>query len=203
MSDIRAFDRFSIRQKFHLVLNEYEISAVDGHGQAGSPLLYVRQRRLKLKEELTFWADADRSTPVFSVKADSAFDPWARYVVRDPNGQEIGSISKEFGRSLARSTYTVANGNVTDVEVAERSAGVAIFRRIVHFIPVVNNIADYLPIPYDFDFRRGGRLIGTHEKLRWKIRDRYILDLSADAEKALDRRVAVALAVLLDAVQAR
>jgi len=38
---------------------------------------------------------------------------------------------------------------------------------------------------------------------KFQLRDRYVLDLSGDHERKLDRRVAVALAVGLDTLQNR
>jgi hypothetical protein len=35
------------------------------------------------------------------------------------------------------------------------------------------------------------------------MRDRYTLDLSGDAERTIDRRLAIALAIALDALQSR
>ena len=36
---------------------------------------------------------------------------------------------------------------------------------------------------------------------KFQLRDRYVLDLSGDTERRIDRRVAVALAIGLDALQ--
>jgi uncharacterized protein YxjI len=73
----------------------------------------------------------------------------------------------------------------------------------VDFIPYVGSFADWLPIPYDFTFTRGETLLGHHKRERFKLRDRYTLDLTGDPERTLDRRLALALAVGLDALQAR
>jgi hypothetical protein len=38
---------------------------------------------------------------------------------------------------------------------------------------------------------------------KFQLRDRYVLDLSGDTEKVLDRRLAIALAIGLDTLQNR
>jgi uncharacterized protein YxjI len=38
---------------------------------------------------------------------------------------------------------------------------------------------------------------------KFQLRDRYVIDLSGDADKKIDRRVAIALAIALDALQNR
>ena len=80
---------------------------------------------------------------------------------------------------------------------------IAIFRRLIGFVPYVDNIADFLPIPYDFEFVRGDRIIGENKRRRWQWRDVYDMDFSADSGHVLDRRLALATAVGLDALQAR
>ena len=71
-------------------------------------------------------------------------------------------------------------------------------RRIKDLVPY----GEAIPVPYHFTFLRGEREIGELSRVLG-LRDKYILDLSADAERALDRRLAIALSVGLDAFQAR
>ena len=75
----------------------------------------------------------------------------------------------------------------------------AIVRRAIDFAPDVGGL---IPIPYNFDILQGERVIG-HLNRKFQIRDRYVLDVSGDGERRLDRRLAVALAVGLDALQNR
>lgn len=79
----------------------------------------------------------------------------------------------------------------------------ALLRRAVGFIPYVENVADWLPIPYHFVFMRGEEIIGENTRQMWKIRDVYTIDMTRDPEHALDRRLVLALAVGMDALQAR
>ena len=107
-----------------------------------------------------------------------------------------------FGRSLIRSTYLIhaPNGTVT---ASERNVAVALFRRLVGFVPVIGDFADWLPIPYHFTFERDGRELGVHKRRFGKIRDIYDIDMSADAGRTFDRRLVLAAAVGMDALQAR
>ncbi len=80
---------------------------------------------------------------------------------------------------------------------------VALGRRAVGFIPYVENVADWLPIPYHFVIRRGEEIIGENKRHIGKIRDVYTIDMSRDPQRTLDRRLVLALAVGMDALQAR
>ena len=59
-----------------------------------------------------------------------------------------------------------------------------------------------LPIPYHFDYFVGDERIGGLERILG-VRDRYRLDVSGDRERTIDRRLVLALAVGMDALQAR
>jgi hypothetical protein len=121
-----------------------------------------------------------------------------------PDGTKVGEIQKLFGKSLLRSTYVVYGPDGEEVaRTHERSVPVAIFRRVIGWIPFIGEVADWLPIPYDFEFFRGDQKIGTHRRRRWQWRDVYDLDFTTDSERALDRRMVLAIAVGMDALQAR
>ena len=77
--------------------------------------------------------------------------------------------------------------------------------RAVGFIPYVGDYADWLPIPYHFDFVRDGDVLGSHERRTglFKFRDVYDIDMSGDPQRTLDRRLVLANAVGMDALQAR
>ena len=45
--------------------------------------------------------------------------------------------------------------------------------------------------------------IGTHTRQAWKFNDTYTIDMSGDPERKLDRRLVLAIAVGMDALQAR
>lgn len=203
--DPNQHDRFILRQRFRFVVNEYEFSLPAPVSEApGRPFAFVRQKPFKFKEDIRFYADESRSIELMRVKARQRFDPAAKYDVVAADGTSIGYIQKIFGKSLLRSTYKVYNsGNQEVAEVTERSLAVALVRRVVGFIPFIENFANWLPIPYDFVFVRDGVMLGSHRRQLWKLVDVYTIDLSGDQERSIDRRLVLAIAVGMDALQAR
>jgi uncharacterized protein YxjI len=198
MIDPNQHDKFVLRQRIRPVVNQYEFSLEDG----GEPFCFVQQARFKFKEDIRFYTDESKSVELMRIKARQRFDPRATYDVTGADGQKIGEIKKVFGASLLRSTYEVdwAGGSVT---AQEQNLLVALFRRLVGFIPYVGDFADWLPIPYHFDFLRDGEVIGTHKRRIGKFRDVYDIDMSGDPERRVDRRLVLAIAVGMDALQAR
>ena len=201
MQDAFQHDRFLIDQLVRPIVNLYQVTPLAiGETPAGGPIAYVRQKKMAIKEDIRFFADEQETQEVFRIKARSMFDiGGARYDVTDPAGGPIGVLEHSFRKSLFRSTWKVTDADGGEVVTAqERSLPMAIARRVVDFVPY----GDLVPIPYNFDLVMDDRVIG-HMNRKFQLRDRYVLDLSGDQERRLDRRLAVALAVGLDTLQNR
>jgi uncharacterized protein YxjI len=203
VTDPNLHDQFLISQRIRPVVNQYEVSTLGpDRKSAGEPVCFVEQKRMKLKEDLRAFADDKKTEEVFRIKAKQVFDPRARYDVTDPDGRPLGQLAKVFGTSLFRSTWRIydAEGKNELAWARERSLFVALLRRVVDWIPYVGEFA--FPIPYHFDYHAGQERIGSLERILG-IRDSYRLDVSGDGERRIDRRVVLALAVGMDALQAR
>jgi uncharacterized protein YxjI len=205
MIDPNQHDQFLLRQHFRAVINQYEFTlpASDG-GEPGAQVCFVEQKRFTFKEDIRFYTDESKGTELMRLKARQRFDPRARYDVTDSAGGKIGEIQKVFGGSLLRSTYRLYGPDGEELAIArEKSLPVALFRRAVGFVPYVESVSDWLPIPYHFEFLRGDKLLGSHTRQAFKLRDTYHIDMSGDPERTIDRRLVLAIAVGMDALQAR
>jgi uncharacterized protein YxjI len=203
-TNVSQLDRFHIRQRFRLMINQYDVAALAADDKSeGEHLFFVEQKRMKLKEDLRAFADDSKQQEVFRIKAQQVWDPRARYDVTDPSGRQIGQLKKVFGKSLLRSSWELYDaGGELVASARERSLPVALFRRLIGFIPYIGALADWLPIPYHFDYFVDGERVGGLERILG-LRDRYRFDLSGDSARRIDRRVGLALAVGMDALQAR
>jgi uncharacterized protein YxjI len=202
--DPNQHDLFLLRQRWAPVINRYEFSLPSSNGQPEEPFCFVEQARFKFKEDIRFYADDSKQVELLRIKARQRFDPKARYDVTAAGGEKIGEIQKVFGKSLLRSTYKLFGADGAEAaEARERSLMVALFRRVVGFIPFIGGFADWLPIPYHFEFVRGGEVVGANTRTPFKFRDTYKIDLSGDPSRAIDRRLILAIAVGQDALQAR
>jgi uncharacterized protein YxjI len=201
MDERFAHDRFLVDQLVRPLINLYRVTPLAaGETPAGGPVAFVRQKRMAIKEDIRFYTDENESQEVFRIKARSVFDiGGARYDVRAADGSPIGVLEHSFRKSLFRSTWKVTDADGGEVVTAqERSLPMAIARRLVDFVPY----GEWVPIPYNFDLVMDGRVIG-HMNRKFQLRDRYVLDLSGDHERTLDRRLAIALAIGLDTLQNR
>jgi uncharacterized protein YxjI len=196
-----AHDRFLVEQLIRPIANLYQVTPLAaGEMPAGGPIAYVRQKKLAIREDIRFYADEGEAQELFRIKARSMLDTGgSRYDVL-AGEQRLGLLEHVFGKSLLRSTWRIRDPDEQEVAVArERSQVAAILRRAVDFIP---DFGGLIPIPYNFEILADDRVIGRMDR-KFQLRDRYVLDLSGDTDRQLDRRLAVALAVGLDTLQNR
>jgi uncharacterized protein YxjI len=189
--------RFHVHQKITPFQNTYRVMADQG-GQPGQLIAYAKQKRMAFKEQFTLYGDESASRPVLTIAADRRIDIRSAMTVRDPAGVAVGQLRKKGAASLLRSTWELDQPGLPPIVVQERSMPIALLRRFWTALPWIGDI----PIPWVFHFdgtEPSGRTVLTHTR-QWGFRDRYVLEVM---DPALDGRLAIALAICLDAMQKR
>ena len=198
-ADRFAHDAFFVDQLVRPVANLYRISTLAAPDGPGTPLAFVRQKRLAIKEDIRFFAEESERDELFRLKARAVLEFGGKYDVTTPAGERVGVLQKVFGASLLRSTWRIYDAQEREIGLArEKSVPVAILRRVIDAVPY----GDFIPIVFQFEILLGTQPVG---ELRRPIglRDRYVLRLHGDPERRIDRRLSVALAIALDALQSR
>jgi hypothetical protein len=190
--------KFFVKQRITVMINRYEVLAANPDGTEGQLLALAEQKRMKLKEEVIFFADESKTRPVFSFKARQRLDVSAEHDVYDEYGNPLGMFSKQFGASLVRSTWNLSAPGIEAVG-RERRPVIAVLRRVWDFLPVVGDV--WVPFVFHFDFvdNATGAVVMVSERQK-AIRDRYEVTVP---DPRLDFRVAASMAVALDALQSR
>jgi uncharacterized protein YxjI len=202
LGEVNASNRFLVQQVFKPIGNEYRISIpAPGSTEEGRPLLFVKQKKLKIKEDIRFRLDPDREEHLFMIKSKTVFEFRGRHEVLDADGQVIGLLEKDFAKSLLRSHWHVHDVSGVELfEAYESSWPIAILRR------VADMVSDWLAaltwLPFNFVLMRDGTQVGTYHRVLGKLRDRYVLELDESFGDA-DRRLVLAFAIALDALQDR
>ncbi|WP_433270403.1 hypothetical protein ACQPZF_09690 [Actinosynnema sp. CS-041913] len=195
--DLQSLGTLHLHQKITMMVNRYEAFADDGNGEPGQLVGFVEQKRLAFKEQVTIYADAGKQHVLAGFKARKVIDLASGYDVTDGHGRTIGNFRKDFGKSLVNSTWHLEQPNAGTTTGRERNHGVAVLRRIWNFLPLVNDLP--FPFRYHFDFVRDGVPVFSVDKKTW-LRDHYVIHI---ADPAVDRRLVIAQAVAVDALQAR
>lgn len=198
--------RFILAQRGLFLDRNYDVSlptqpgmpAANKHGE-GARVASVKRKMVTLKEKI--WIRDEHDRELVSIESQKLMNFGARYIVSDAAGTQLAQLKKEQMKSLLRSTWSVYDPSGThQIAVArESNALLAILRRLSDAASL---------FPYHFTIEAGSAVPGAGKELgsfrrRWGIRDRYDLDMSADTSMVLDRRVAVALGLTLDALQRR
>jgi uncharacterized protein YxjI len=196
LAALQAHDTFHVHQKLTMMVNRYEVFADEG-GQPGARVAFVQQKRMAFKEQVTLYADDTRQVVVAGFKARKVMDVHGGYDVTAPDGSPIGVFTKQFKSSLLRSTWKLEQPGLEPIVITERSKAIAIFRRLWDWIPWAGDFP--FPIRYHFDWLRGEQRVGVFEK-KTLFKDHYVVHVD---DPALDRRLVIAQAVALDALQSR
>lgn len=194
---LQAQSRLLIRQRVRLMVNQYEVHTEAADGSEGELVAFAQQKRMAFKEQVTVYADDGKQRALFGFKARKRLDLASAYDVTDPEGRPIGVFRKDFKASLLASTWHLEQPELGVTTGSERNKAVAILRRVWNFIPYVENLP--FAWPYHFDFTADGQETFSVDK-RFGLRDRYVVDIK---DPRLDRRLVIAQAVALDALQHR
>jgi uncharacterized protein YxjI len=202
LSELEGADRLLVQQLFKPIGNEYRISVpAPGSTDEGHSLLFVKQKKMSIKEDIRFRLAPDAEEYLFMIKSKSVFEFRGRHQVLDADGAVIGVLEKDFGRSLLRSHWYVRDveGNRV-LEGHEASWVIALVRRVVGLFP--EWLAPLGWLPFNFVLNRDGQQVGHYRRVLGKLSDRYVLELGPGLE-GVDRRLLVAFAIGLDALQDR
>jgi uncharacterized protein YxjI len=187
---LQAQQGFLVRQRVRLAVNQYEVHTVAPDGSEGEMVAFAQQKRLAFKEQVTIFTDDSKQYPFLGFKARQALDLGATYDITDHNGAPIGNFRKDFKQSLLRSTWHLEQPGLGVTTGQERSQVVSILRRFVDSLSW---------LPYHFDFKAGEQTVFSVDK-KWGLRDRYLVEIQ---DGRIDRRLVIAQAIGLDALQAR
>jgi len=159
-------------------------------------LTFVVGVGLSPKRHINFYADESRTDLLLKVLQDKKWTPiTATYTVLTPEGTLLGRMSKNYLYNIIRKKWSVFDPEKRPILIArEDSLILSLLRRFLG--PLFGLLRT------NFVLLTPG--LDGHEQIRGEFNrkltlfDRYVLDVSRDRPRTIDRRLAVALGVLLD-----
>jgi uncharacterized protein YxjI len=162
---------------------------------AGRMIMFSEQKMFRLREDIRVYSDERKTQEVLSIKARQIIDFSAAYDVVDAEmNQKVGVLRRKGLRSILRDEWEVLDTNDHMIgNLFEDSVGLAMLRRLL--------LGSWLPQNYDITV---GESRVADLKQRFNLyRYEMDLDFTMDAGRLLDRRLGIAAAILLAAVEGK
>ena len=152
---------------------------------------------LSKKRHITFYRDAGKSSKAMHVTQDTKLQiPTATYTLYNQRGMVLARFRKNYLFNLIRKRWVVEGpAGKLIITAKEDSIILSLLRRWL------GPLFGFLRTNFIF-IAPNGQVIGEFKR-NFTILDRYVLDLQADPKCKLDRRIGLALGVLLDTGERR
>jgi hypothetical protein len=174
-----------LRRKVLAIAPQFQIFDMQG----GS-LLYCQQKLFKLKEDIRVYSDESKQHEILTIKARAILDFSAAYDVVDAQTQEkVGVLRRKGWTSLVSDAWEILDPHDQPIGRVDEQGG--ILRR---FFPI---------IPQKYHLTINGAFVGTIKQKFNPFVFKAVMDLSPDAQRVFDRRLAMATGLLLMAIEGR
>jgi uncharacterized protein YxjI len=132
---------FPIDLTFKLLALASQIYIRDANGNL---MGYVKQKLLKLKEDINVFSDEGQTQVVYNVKADRVIDFSARYNFTATDGGHLGWIKRRGMRSIWKAHYEIgdASDNIV-MHINEENGWVKVVDSLIGEVPVVGMFTGY------------------------------------------------------------
>ena len=132
----------------------------------GALLGYVKQKLLKLKEDINVFADEQQTQHLYNIKADRVLDFSAKYNFTDARGTQIGAIKRRGMRSIFKAHYEIYTpGGDLVMEIHEENAWIKVVDSVIGELPVIGMFTGYFFNPaYIVSRSNGGSVVARLKK---------------------------------------
>ena len=164
------------------------------YGPKGDEVLLADMKAFKLREDIRLYAGEDHHTEVLLIKAREILDVSATYDVVDPIAREtVGAVKRQGLQSIVRDEWLILDTQGRPLAVIkEDSLLLALLRRFLVSL-----------IPQRYIGMMHGRAVCAFRE-HWNPFVRNLsVDFSQDINRTLDRKLGIAAAVLLCAIEGK
>jgi uncharacterized protein YxjI len=153
---------------------------------------------LRPRRHVTIYRDESRRETLLRVIQDQRVAFLTRtYTVVTATGETLAVLRKTYLHNIVRKRwYVTAPGGAPLAMAIEDSIVLSLLRRII------GPLLGFLRTNFVLVRGQDAEIFGEFNR-KFTLLDRYVLDLSADSARTFDRRVAVALGVMLDTGERR
>lgn len=187
---------YTIRKKFFQVFG----GTFYVYGPSGEMVLFSRQAKFRLREDIRLYTGEDMTQEVLTIKARQLLDFSAAYDVIDPvRGEKVGAMKRKGLKSIVKDEWIFMDAADREIgHVREDNATLAVLRRVLDQV-----IPSSIILPQAYHCEIGGAAVAIFKQNFNPFVMVLSLDFSPDSAGLLDRRMGVAAGVLLCAIEGK
>lgn len=157
-------------------------------------VFFSKMKAFKLKEDIRLYTGEDMQTEALCIQARQVIDFSAAYdVIDSPSGKKIGALKRRGMKSILKDEWIIMDQDDREIgKIKEDSAALALIRRF---------LTNLIPQKYYGELQ--GKQVCTFQQNFNPFVMKINLDFSMDKDGALDRRLGIAGAVLLCAIEGK
>jgi hypothetical protein len=133
--------QYPLQLSFKLLALAPQIYVRDAGGQVR---MYVKQKLMKLKEQVTVFADENQTQPLYHIAANKVIDWSAQYNFSTPDGTQIGAVRRKGMRSLWRAHYEIVRDGQVLFNLREENPWAKVGDAVFGEIPIIGMLAGYV-----------------------------------------------------------
>jgi len=160
----------------------------------GNLVFFSKMKAFKLKEDIRLFTDENMQTELLSIQARNILDIAATYDVMDPeSGEKVGALRRKGLKSMLKDEWIFMDANDNEIGlIKEDSIFLALVRRF---------LTNLIPQTYLGDI--SGQQVCKFKQNFNPFVTKIAIDFSSDKNTLLDRRLGIAAAVLLCAIEGK
>ena len=164
----------------------------------GNDIGYVRQKMLKLIDEVVVYDNDLKSNILFTIKANKWIDFSTTYTFTNHLSQEIGRIGRKGWASLWKARYEIFDEKVNqDLLIQEENAWVKVADAVLSEIPILGLFTGYLFNPSYMVTRPDGTEVIRLKKQPSLVGRRFLLEKLNNFEPGEEERVILGLMMMI------
>ncbi len=187
--------QFPVQLTFQITTLSNDFIAQDANGNT---IAYVRQKMLKLVEEVQVFSNESRSELNYTIRANKWLDFSASYFFTDNKGYDIGRVARKGWASLWKAHYEIYDDKQQqDLLIREENPWAKVFDSMLGEIPILGFLTGYLFHPTYGVSRPDGTLVVRLSKVPSFFGRKFRIDKISEFQSGEEERVLLGLMMMI------
>lgn len=164
----------------------------------GGKLAFVRQKLLKLKEEVNVFKDDTRTELIYKIKANKWLDFSASYMFYDAMDRDLGRIVRRGWKSIWKAHYEIYDEkDIQEFLISEENPWVKVIDSFIGEIPIVGMFTGYFFNPTYAISRPDGSIVAQLRKEKSFFGRRFTIQKTGNFDTAEENRIMLGIMMMI------